>query len=158
PVPPGVNPLWISPPETSKLTVAANADQPVNLDVFYNSGEPDVYAAAVGNGATVKVSAKQVSPGLWIADVGQSGPFTRPAPAGQVTLDAVSHAKLFDPGVSSNAFSDIWTAFVGPSGSAPVTGSTAIRDRVKAGARYFAHPGTAAARSGSGSTPPPSVG
>jgi hypothetical protein len=33
PQPARVNPLWISPTETSKLTVTADADQPVNLDV-----------------------------------------------------------------------------------------------------------------------------
>ena len=155
PQPPGVNPEWVSPPETTKLTFASTADQPVNLDVFYNSGEPDVYQGAQGNGATVKVSANAVSPGLWIADVGQSGPFSDAgAPPGQVTFATTAHAKLFDPGVSSNAFSDVWTAFLGSSGSSATT-----QNRVKAGAGFLAHPGTTAAKHNSGgSTPPPSVG
>jgi len=157
PEPPGANPLWVSPPETSRLTVTADADQPVNLDVNYNSGEPEVYGPAVGNSASVKVSANQVSPGLWIANVGQSGPFSGPAPAGQVTFAATSHANLFDPGVSTNAASDIWTAFVGPTEASGTTGA-ALRNRIKAGANFFAHPATTPAKHGSGSTPPPSVG
>ena len=38
PVPAGVFPHWLVPTETPKLTVAATADQPVNLDVFANAG------------------------------------------------------------------------------------------------------------------------
>jgi len=156
PQPAGVNPLWISPTETSKLTVTADADQPVNLDVNYNSGEPEVYGPAVGNSASVKVSANQVSPGLWIANVGQDGPFNGPAPAGQVTLGATAHANLFDPGVSTNAIGNIWAAFAGVSFDSAT--STALRNRAKAGASFLAHPATTPAKHGSGSTPPPSVG
>jgi hypothetical protein len=50
----------------------------VNLDVFYNSGEPEVLSAAQGNGAVVRFGARQVSQGLWLADIGQSGPFAAP--------------------------------------------------------------------------------
>ena len=63
------------PTETPRLTIAATADQPVNLDVFANGwGEPEYYAAAIGDGATASVNAAQVTPGVWAADIGQSGP------------------------------------------------------------------------------------
>jgi hypothetical protein len=107
PVPPGVFPQWLVPTDTTNLTVAASATQPVNLDIFYNSGEPEVYAAAQGNGATVKVHAPLVSPGLWLADVGQTGPFAGPAAPGEVTTAAVSRGQLFDPAVTSST-GDIW--------------------------------------------------
>lgn len=114
PVPAGVNPQWLVPPDMRQLTTTATADQPVNLDFFYNSGEPDVYSAAQGNGATVQVNAAQVSPGLWIADVGQSGPFNGPAPSGQVSLSASAVGRLFDPDLTSST-GDVWQAGVDPS-------------------------------------------
>ena len=114
PVPAGINPLWLVPSEVSSLTETAVADQPVNADFFYNSGEPDVYAGANGNGAVVNVSASQVSPGLWITDIGQTGPFSGPAPSGTVTASVSAQGKLFDPSVTSTT-DDIWQEGVDPS-------------------------------------------
>jgi hypothetical protein len=79
----------------------------VNLDFFYQSGEPDVYAAAVGNGATAKVHAAQVSPGVWEADAGQVGPFSGPATPGSVSISASARCKLFDTTVNTPA-GDFW--------------------------------------------------
>ena len=94
-----------------KLTFAATADQPVNLDVFAQLGEPELYSAAIGNGATVNVNAAQVTPGIWAADIGQSGPFgDGGAPAGTVSVSATAPRQLFDPNVTSNAAGDIWLA------------------------------------------------
>jgi hypothetical protein len=120
PVDPGVTPLWLVPTETNRLTVAASATQPVNLDVFYSSGEPDRYSAFRGNGATVRVNASQVSPGIWAADVGQHGPFAEPPPPGLVSLAAVSRGQLFDPAVTSST-GDVWLAGVEPSGNPAMT-------------------------------------
>jgi Subtilase family/Peptidase inhibitor I9 len=114
PVPVGVNPIWLVPTETNQLTLTATADQPVNADFFYNSGEPDVYSGAVGNGATVQVNAKEVSPGLWVTDIGQSGPFSGPAPAGTVTASVQARGNLFDPAITSTT-GDIWQEGVDPS-------------------------------------------
>ncbi len=63
-------------PRRHQLTMTATADQPVNADFFYQSGNPDQYSAAAGNGATVQVNAPQVSPGIWETDIGQTGPFS----------------------------------------------------------------------------------
>jgi len=120
PVPPGISPQWLVPTDSSKLTVAASGTQPVNLDVFYQSGNPDVYAAAQGNSATVKTSAAMVSPGLWLADVGQHGPFAGPAPTGSVSLAAVAHGQLFDPAVTSTT-GDVWQAGVDSGANAAVS-------------------------------------
>lgn len=111
PVPAGVYPEWLVPTDSTSATFAASASQPVNLDVFYASGEPEDYAAAQGNGAIVQVAARQVSPGLWLADVGQVGPFAGPAPAGTVSVAASVHAQLFDPAVTSST-GDVWLAGV----------------------------------------------
>ena len=114
PVPVGVNPIWLVPTETNQLTLTATADQPVNADFFYNSGEPDVYSGAVGNGASVQVNAKEVSPGLWVTDIGQTGPFSGPAPAGTVTASVQARGNLFDPAITSTT-GDIWQEGVDPS-------------------------------------------
>jgi hypothetical protein len=125
PVPDGVVPLWLVPTETTSVTAAASADQPVNLDFFYQSGEPDVYSAANGNGASVTERAAQVSPGVWEADVGQSGPFAGPAPAGSLNLSASVVGRLFDPAVTSST-GDFWQVGVDPASNA------AMAARVKA--------------------------
>ena len=108
PVPAGVNPRWLVPSEVTSLTAESVADQPVNLDFYYNSGDPDYYASANGNDATVNFSARMVSPGLWLDDVGQTGPFSGPAPAGTVTTTVTAKGLLFDPAVTSTT-GDIWT-------------------------------------------------
>lgn len=119
------------PTETPRLTIAATADQPVNLDVFANGwGEPEYYAAAIGDGATASVNAAQVTPGVWAADIGQSGPFGDDgAPAGSVSVAATARAQLFDPNVASNAAGDIWLQ-----GLATATADPATLARLKAAA------------------------
>ncbi len=107
PQPSDVIPAWLVPTQCTTLTDTATADQPVNLDFFYQSGEPDVYASAVGNGATVKVRADQVSPGVWEADAGQVGPFSGPSTPGSVSLSASARCKLFDTTVDTPA-GDFW--------------------------------------------------
>jgi Subtilase family/Peptidase inhibitor I9 len=114
PVPAGITPFWLVPTETQQLTETVTADQPVNADFFYNSGDPDQYSAAVGDGATVQVKARQVSPGLWLTDIGQNGPFTGPAPAGTATVSAQAVGNLFDPAVTSTT-GDLWQAGVAAS-------------------------------------------
>src|SRR5262249_11999278 len=81
PVPPVTLPLGLIPPGRTRLPVPARAPQRVTPDIFSQSGEPEVYAAAQGNGAVVRVNAAQVPPGIWASDVGQTGPFAGPAPA-----------------------------------------------------------------------------
>ena len=137
PVSADVVPFWLVPTDSPKLTVAATADQPVNLDIFAGQGEPELYSAAIGNGATVNVNAAQVTPGIWAADIGQSGPFGESgAPAGTVSVSATAHAQLFDPNVTSNAAGDIWLQ-----GLATTTPDPATLARVKAGAALRAKSG-----------------
>ncbi|MFI6077608.1 S8 family serine peptidase [Actinoplanes sp. NPDC051343] len=134
PVPAGVYPQWLVPTESKQLTVQAAATQPVNLDLFYSSGEPELYSSAQGNGAVVRVQAPQVSPGLWAADIGQTGPFDGPAPAGTVTTAAVAQGQLFDPAVTSST-GDFWQLGVGSGDDAAMA---ALKADAKAG-KYVAH-------------------
>ncbi len=113
PVDPSVTPFWLVPTHVTELDSSATADQPVNQDFFFQSGNPDVYGAAVGNAASVRVTADQVSPGIWDTDIGQSGPFNGPAPTGTVTVAASAWGQLFDPAVTSST-GDFWQAGVDP--------------------------------------------
>jgi hypothetical protein len=143
PVPAGVYPQWLVPTESKQLTVQAAATQPVNLDIFYSSGEPEVYASAQGNGATVRVQASpQVSPGIWAADVGQVGPFDGPAATGTVTTGAVATGQLFDPAVTSST-GDFWQAGVAASDDTALAAT--IKAEAKAGRFVAQAKGTAAA-------------
>ena len=119
PVAPGIAPRWQVPPDVTHFNVAAVATTGVNLDLFYTSGNPDVYAANVDNSATVNVDAPQVSPGLWASDIGQTGPFDGPAPHGTFTISASARGQLFDPAVSSTT-GDIWAAGVDPGANSAV--------------------------------------
>jgi len=116
PTPDGVTPFWLVPSETTAFTAVATADQPVNMDLFYQSGDPDQYSAAVGNGAAVTVNAPQVSPGIWETDIGQSGPFDGPAPAGSLNVSASAFGQLFDNAVTSST-GDFFAVGVDPAGS-----------------------------------------
>jgi len=129
PVPAGVLPFWLVPSETKQLTIQASGTQPVNLDVFYYSGEPEVYSAAQGDSATVRVDAAQVSPGVWMSDIGQTGPFAGPAPAGKVSVAAVARGQLFDPAVASST-GDYWQVAVNPAADPALAAS--IRSTVAA--------------------------
>jgi hypothetical protein len=113
PVPAGINPEYLVPTQTSQVTFTATGTTPVNYDVAYNSGEPELYSSAVGNTATVKASAAQISPGLWFGDIGQPGPFATTAPVGTVSVTASVHGKLFDPALTSST-GDAWQTGVAP--------------------------------------------
>jgi hypothetical protein len=101
-LPQTVNPLWWVPSQSTNFTLGVSADQPVNEDVFFNSGEPDHYSAANGNGASVNFIASEVSPGVFGSDIGQTGPFSSPAPSGTATFTATAIGKLFDLDTSSD--------------------------------------------------------
>ena len=101
-LPQTVTPQWWVPSQSTQFTLNVNADQPVNEDVFFNSGEPDHYSAANGNGASVNFIASEVSPGIFASDIGQTGPFTAPAPAGTATFSATATGKLFDLDATSD--------------------------------------------------------
>jgi len=103
PQPAGLTPQWQVPSQSTQFTTTVSADQPVNSDVFFFDGEPDHYSADGGNNsATVNFVADEVTPGPFGTDVGQSGPFSGPAPAGSASLSAFVVGKLFDLDTSSD--------------------------------------------------------
>ena len=75
PQPAGVTPFWFVPSHVSSLSMTAAADQPVNVDLFWQGGNPDVYSSATGNTTTVTATGSPLTPGIWETDLGQTGPF-----------------------------------------------------------------------------------
>lgn len=103
----GATPAWLVPPATTALSVSASGTVPLDLDVFQNTGEPEVYGPSRGNSASVRVAANQLAPGFWFGQAGQVGPFSDAGPTGTVNLVAIARAQRFDPGVISST-GDVW--------------------------------------------------
>jgi hypothetical protein len=168
PMPAGIFPQWLDPTETTQFALSVSADQPVNVDMNYNSGEPELYAPAAGNPTVDKVTAAQVSPGIWTTNIGQNGPFSGPAPAGTAQLSATAVGSLFDLNASSTT-GDIWTAGVSAQSAAL---SAAVVTEIKANSRdasivlhggqiHLGHGGqvkSASAKVSPADTPPPPTG
>ena len=86
PMPAGIFPQWLDPTETTQFALSVSADQPVNVDMNYNSGEPELYTPAAGNPTVDKVTAAQVSPGIWISQHRPERAVQRAGPAGTAQL------------------------------------------------------------------------
>jgi hypothetical protein len=128
PVPAGITPVWLDPTETQKFAVSVTASQPVNVDMNYNSGEPELYAPAAGNPTVDTVtSPRQVSPGIWGVNLGQTGPFSGPAPAGTANLSASAVGQLFDLDTTSTT-GDVWTA--GVATQSPLVSQAVVKEVV----------------------------
>jgi hypothetical protein len=69
-----------------------------------------------------------VSPGIWETDIGQSGPFNGPAPAGTVTVSASAVGQLFDPAVTTST-GDFWQIGVDPSANAALAAAVRASQR-----------------------------
>ncbi len=109
PTPTANLPFWLVPTQTTQLSVTATADQPVSLDVFYSSGNPERYRPPSGRSAAVRIDAAQLPPGLWAAELGPRGPFDRPVRPGAAMVRASARGRLFDPSVRSST-GDVWLA------------------------------------------------
>jgi subtilisin family serine protease len=114
PVPAGITPQWSVPTEVTRFSISAQATQPVTLDGFYFSGDPD-FASQPSTTPEVEWNAigGQVSPGFYGVDLGQTGPFSGPAPAGSATLSTQVVGQLFDPAVTSTT-DDYWKILTNP--------------------------------------------
>ena len=131
PAPYEAYPLWLVPTHVSKLSVTATATLPVNVGLYWQSGNPDGYAASNSTTTTATTSGTPLTPGLWTADVGQTGPFPGPAPTGQVTVAGSAVGQPFDPDVSSST-GDFWATGVdGQSLSAGNANLAAVANRLR---------------------------
>lgn len=153
PQPASVTPAWLVPTHTTAFAVSAAGDQPVNLDMAWQGGNPELYSAAPAGGGATTVQAgngttTNVTAGIWLANLGQTGPFgTGGAPAGTVTVSATATGLLFDTAVTSTAGNFQLEGVAGQSPLAPVKLSTLL------GRIMAARQGTATSSSGGGSAP-----
>ncbi|MGI8880084.1 MAG: S8 family serine peptidase [Jatrophihabitans sp.] len=109
-----VSPNWLVPSRTTNATFTANATVPVELDVNYTYGDPEVFGGATGNYSSVSVNSPiGIANGGWYANVGQPGPFDGPAPAGTVALNALVRTAAFDPNADSS-LGDYWISSLIP--------------------------------------------
>jgi hypothetical protein len=124
PGPPDYNytfPYYLVPPQTSQLQASLSGTAPVTFDLEYFPGDPDISpgvnsgwqttGSIHGDNANVTLNEPEVSPGFWLLDPAEIGPFTSPAGAPTVyasaNLNAVTQA--FDPTVTSST-GDLWAA------------------------------------------------
>ena len=102
-------PVYIIPPDTSSLTVAASSTLPAQLELQGSAAGFDIFgdlqAAKAGSTvstATVFEKSGFISKGIWFTSVSELGPFTDAgAPAGQTTVTASMRTAGFDPAVTS---------------------------------------------------------
>lgn len=101
-------PAFLVPTHTSILAVGANSTVPIDIDVSYNTGAPDVQAYSFGNSALDLILAPQLAPGLWFAAPTEVGPFGPDgAPTATANTGAVILANRFDTSITSST-GDLW--------------------------------------------------
>jgi hypothetical protein len=146
-------PAFLVPTETNELGVLAQADQPINLDYAFESGNPDLYSSAA-NGDFIDMPAAEVTPGVWFADVGQVGPFGSPAPAGVAQVFTATISQVFDGTVTSNT-PDFWSFGVDPAELPPSLQSVVqhVHPTFLAARSHAAVGGTAVRRTDANSAP-----
>jgi hypothetical protein len=106
-------PVYLVPPGTSQVTVAATSSKPAQVELNGPLGEPDVFgdlgAAQAGDLTSVARVTEaggrhQVARGFWATFVAEIGPFTDAgAPAATSTLTATALTQPLDPSVTSAA-------------------------------------------------------
>jgi len=110
PADPAQEPIYLAPPNTSKLTVAANSTTPAQLELQGSAAGFDLFGdlsqAQQGNSLSVASVQKHkgyISKGIWFTNMQQIGPFTDAgAPAGSSTVSASIRTLGFDPAVTSS--------------------------------------------------------
>jgi hypothetical protein len=118
----GTQPNWFLPSNTGTLTVQATGDHPIDLNTFFQGGNPSLYATSdPSNKAVATETAPEVTPGLWSATGSEIGPFATPPPAGTVSYSASVTGRLFDPAITTPGGDGFHFGVVGdPGGETPV--------------------------------------
>jgi Subtilase family/Peptidase inhibitor I9 len=100
------------PAETTGLTAAASSTEAIDLDLSTYVGLPEVLKrSGAGNVAIASLSSPQLTPGLWLVQLNQIGPFQGPSNHTTANIGATAHTQLFDPAVTSST-GDAWLATV----------------------------------------------
>ncbi len=124
-------PYYLVPSQTSELRASITGSAPVTFDLEYFPGDPDIApglndqsgtsGSIDGDSASVTFSDPEVSPGLWLLNPAELGPFPvtgAPLITASANLSAVT--QTFDPWMTSST-GDLWSEFNGLStGFSPV--------------------------------------
>jgi hypothetical protein len=113
-------PYYFVPTQTGQLQENLTGNLPVSFDSSYFPGDPDVEATSSGDSASATITDPEVSPGLWLINPDEIGPYSAAAPPGTASATVSAVTKAFDPAVTSST-GDLWSAFNGvTSGFTPV--------------------------------------
>jgi len=106
----GNTPVYLVPPDTSSLTVAASSTLPAQVELQGSAAGFDVFGdlQAAKAGSTVSVATVRerngfISKGIWFTSIDEIGPFSDDGePAGHTSFTASMRTAAFDPAVTSN--------------------------------------------------------
>jgi hypothetical protein len=126
---PSTAPVYMAPPDTSRLTVSTTSTVPAQVEMQGSAAGFDVFGdlKAAQHGATTSVATVgeregYVSKGIWFASLQEIGPFgDEGAQPGHATYTASMHTTGFDPAVTSST-GDPFDFAVDPNG----TGGTPV--------------------------------
>ncbi len=128
PLPAGLPPVYVVPSQTTQLQASITGSAPVTFDLSYFPGDPDITpgvnsrwsttGSINGDSANVTLNEPEISPGYWLLNPAEIGPYPSGAPAvtASATVNAVTQA--FDASMSSPT-GDLWSYFDGPSTAPP---------------------------------------
>jgi hypothetical protein len=121
-------PEYFMPSEASQVTVAQTSTVPAMVDFSPIAGDPIVASAApkptslCGPAASISYTAPgaKLTPGLWLIEPTECGPYKTLAPIGQATDTITVQAAPFDPAVDVSVTGDLMQLAINPA-----AGSTA---------------------------------
>jgi len=110
PADPNDEPVYVIPPDTSRLTVAASSDVPAQVELQSGNAGFDIFgdlqSAKAGDTvsvATVQEHTGEITKGIWFGAIDEIGPYTDAgAPSGHTTMTASMRTAAFDPNVTSS--------------------------------------------------------
>jgi hypothetical protein len=113
PLPGGITPHWVVPPDTSELIGVAQGTLPITFDMNSDDNDPEELGITIGNDSVATLITPEVAPGQeWAAPV-PTCPCSTPA-SGSATLTGVAVTNPFASSISSNT-GDIWAQTVNAS-------------------------------------------
>ncbi len=133
-------PYYFVPAGTTQLREILSGSVPVNFDSEYFPGDPDLEGTQSGNTASLTFSSNEISPGLWLLNPAEIGPYPAtgaPAATASATVTAVLQA--FDPAVTSST-GNLWSFVNGVTSTfspvyVPAGGSATITVKITASGR-----------------------
>jgi hypothetical protein len=122
PLPGGITPHWVVPPDTSGLIGVAQGTLPITFDMNSDDNDPEELGATIGDDSVAVLATPEAAPGQeWAAPVPTCPCVT--AATGTATLTGVAITNPFATSISSST-GDVWAQTV--NASAPYSPMTLI--------------------------------